>query len=108
MAATIATIKTSVPAVANSQPSQRKLVRGSDGVLHCVYLRSDGSRNQVYYAYSSDDGDNWTEEAITAPFFKQQYNEMKMIEYKKALQLLEKYLDVAPGEEPKLIPKKGK
>ena len=47
----------------------RKLARTSDGVLHCVYSRSDGSYSQIYHSYSTDGGETWTEEPITdAPY----------------------------------------
>jgi len=44
---------------------QRKLARTSNGDLHCVYRRSDGSHFQIWYACSSDGGKTWTEEQIT-------------------------------------------
>jgi parallel beta-helix repeat protein len=43
----------------------RNLGRTSDGALHCVYSRSDGSYTQIYYSCSSDGGETWTEEQIT-------------------------------------------
>ena len=47
----------------------RNLARTSDGVLHCVYSRSDGSYSQIYHSYSTDGGETWTEEQITdAPY----------------------------------------
>jgi len=52
-----------------SYNTPRKLARTSDGVLHCVYSRSDGSYSQIYHCYSSDGGESWTEEQITdAPY----------------------------------------
>ena len=44
----------------------RKLARASDGVLHCVYSRSDGSYYQIYHSCSSDGGQTWTEEQVSA------------------------------------------
>lgn len=44
----------------------RQLARSSDGVFHCVYSRSDVSYSQIYYSYSTDGGESWTEEPITA------------------------------------------
>lgn len=44
--------------------NRRALARGSDGTLHTVYLK--GSSPNVYYAYSTDNGQTWTEEAVTA------------------------------------------
>ena len=43
----------------------RKLARTADGLLHAVYIRSDGTHDQVYYSYSSNDGQSWVEEQIT-------------------------------------------
>lgn len=40
----------------------RGMVRASDGTIHVVYVKSDGSYNQIYHAYSTDEGDTWTEE----------------------------------------------
>jgi parallel beta-helix repeat protein len=52
-----------------SQNNPRKLARTSDGVLHCVYSRSDGSYSQIYHSYSTDEGESWIEEAVTdAPY----------------------------------------
>lgn len=45
--------------------SARKLARTSDGVLHCVYRRLDGSYFQIYHAYSTNGGQTWSEEQIT-------------------------------------------
>jgi hypothetical protein len=45
--------------------SQRSLARGSDGKLHAVYYRGSAPSN-IYYAYSTDGGATWTEEAVTA------------------------------------------
>jgi hypothetical protein len=43
---------------------QRKLVKDSNGVLHCVYSRIANGRNNIFHSYSSN-GTTWTEEAIT-------------------------------------------
>jgi len=45
---------------------QRKIVRKSNSELWCTYYRSDGTRNQIYVAYSIDGGQTWTEEQVTA------------------------------------------
>ncbi|MCK4365397.1 MAG: exo-alpha-sialidase [Thermoplasmatales archaeon] len=50
---------------------QMKLARTSDGVLHCVYQRSDGSYLQVYRSYSNDNGETWNEEALTSEDYDQ-------------------------------------
>ena len=42
----------------------RKIVRGSNGVLHVVYHRLE-TVNNIFHSYSSDGGVTWTEEAIT-------------------------------------------
>ena len=44
------------------QGCERKLARTSDGFLHSVYCRLDGSYNRIYYAHSINDGVTWTEE----------------------------------------------
>jgi len=46
-------------------PYARKLARTSDGTLHCVYRRLDGSYFQIYHAYSTNGGQTWSEEQIT-------------------------------------------
>jgi len=47
-------------------PSQRKLAVTSDGHLHAVYHRQDGSGIlQIYHAESADGGKTWTEEPVT-------------------------------------------
>jgi parallel beta-helix repeat protein len=51
----------------------RKLARTSDGVLHCVYSRPDGLLFQIYHSYSSDNGETWTEEALTSESYNQTY-----------------------------------
>lgn len=42
--------------------SERKLARTSDGTLHCVYFRLEGSYHRIYYSYSTNEGITWTEE----------------------------------------------
>lgn len=49
----------------------RKLARTSDGVLHCVYNRTDGGVSQIYHAYSIDNGETWSEEALTSENYNQ-------------------------------------
>lgn len=48
-------------------PQQRKLVRGPNGRLHCVFRKYLFSADiwKVYYAYSDDDGKTWTVEDPT-------------------------------------------
>jgi len=46
--------------------SQRKLVRTSEGYLHRVYSKFDGSNYRVYYAKSTDDGSTWTKTVLTS------------------------------------------
>jgi len=41
--------------------TQRKIVRTSDGYLHRVYTKFDGSHYRIYYAKSTDGGSTWTE-----------------------------------------------
>ncbi|MBC8275561.1 MAG: hypothetical protein H8E40_11425 [Chloroflexi bacterium] len=54
--------------------SQRKLAIESDGTIHAVYYRTDGSLIcQIYHAYSSDDGITWTEEQVTSASRDQVY-----------------------------------
>ena len=44
----------------------RKIEKDSNGNLHCVYVRTDASnRQQVYYAKSTDGGQNWTETKVS-------------------------------------------
>lgn len=45
--------------------SQRKLTRTSEGYLHRVYTKWDGSSYRVYYGKSTDDGSTWTESVLT-------------------------------------------
>jgi len=59
------TVKTSASYASTQTNNQRKLARTSDGTLWCVYHRSDGSYNQVYASYSTNDGETWTEEQLT-------------------------------------------
>lgn len=54
-------------------PGTKKLSRTSDGVLHTVYYRSDGQYLQIYHSYSSDNGETWTEEALTSESYNQTY-----------------------------------
>jgi len=53
--------------------SARKLARTSDGALHCVYINSDGSYNQIYYSKSTDGGQNWTETKLTDESYSQRH-----------------------------------
>ena len=43
----------------------RKIVRKSNGDYWCCYTRSDGTRDQIYSAYSTDDGVTWTEVQVS-------------------------------------------
>lgn len=68
------------PAIAGTVVAQgrladigRKLARTSDGLLHAVYIRSDGIFNQVYYSYSADNGQIWVEEQITVALRNHSY-----------------------------------
>ena len=45
--------------------TQRKLARTSEGYLHRVYTKFDGSNYRVYYAKSTDTGSTWTEMVLT-------------------------------------------
>ena len=45
--------------------TQRKLGRTSEGYLHRVYTKFDGSNHRVYYAKSTDEGSIWTETVLT-------------------------------------------
>ena len=46
--------------------SQRKLAVTSDGNVHAIYHREDGSGIlQIYHAESSDEGLTWVEEQVT-------------------------------------------
>lgn len=45
--------------------TQRKLVRTSEGYMHRVYTKFDGSNYRVYYAKSTDSGSAWTETVLT-------------------------------------------
>jgi len=49
----------------------RKLARSSDGALHCVWEDKRGDYYQIYYAKSTDGGENWTETAITSESYNQ-------------------------------------
>jgi len=51
--------------------SARTLARTNDGALHCVYINSDGSYNQIYYSKSTDGGQNWTETKLTDESYSQ-------------------------------------
>lgn len=57
--ANIYTIKENI--YGNRSSSGRALARSSNGDLHCVY---SGTSGKVYYAKSSDNGENWTETDI--------------------------------------------
>ncbi len=69
----ISTIKTGCITTSTAGNGQRKLARTSDGTLHAVYHRSDGSYYQIYHAYSENNGVNWTEEALTSESYNQRY-----------------------------------
>jgi len=67
-----ATITTDTHELSTSYLSARKLVRTTDGVLHAVYYRNDEFyKSQIYHAYSSDEGETWTEEALTSGSYHQ-------------------------------------
>ncbi|MCK5233637.1 MAG: hypothetical protein KAJ91_02355, partial [Candidatus Aenigmarchaeota archaeon] len=51
--------------------SERELARTLDGALHAVYYRSDSQYTQIYYSYSGDNGETWTEEALTSESYNQ-------------------------------------
>lgn len=50
---------------------QRKLARTSDGVLHCVYNRSNSGHSQIYHSYSNNNGETWSEEQLTSESYDQ-------------------------------------
>lgn len=52
-------------------PAAKQLARTSDGVLYCVYNRSDGSHSQIYYLYSINNGETWSEELLTTDNYDQ-------------------------------------
>ena len=45
--------------------TQRKLARTSEGYIHRVYTKFDGSNYRVYYAKSTDSGSTWIETVLT-------------------------------------------
>ena len=45
--------------------TQRKLAHTSEGYLHRVYTKFDGSNYRVYYAKTTDGGSIWTETVLT-------------------------------------------
>ena len=51
----------------------RKLARDLTGRWWAAYARNVGGRTQVMAAYSDDDGESWTEEAVTAAALHQRY-----------------------------------
>jgi len=69
------TVKTVVGFDSTAYNSQRKLARKSNGELWTVYPRSDGTRNQIYAAYSTNGGQTWTEEQVSyaTGTYNQQY-----------------------------------
>lgn len=61
------TVKTNIGLTGGTQyNNSRKLARASNGDLHCVYSRADGSYTQIYHAKSTDQGQNWTEDKISS------------------------------------------
>ena len=58
------TVKTGGETNSTGSSNGRSLARTSDGVLWCVYKRSDGTYDQIYAAYSTDGGQTWTEEQV--------------------------------------------
>ena len=65
------TVKTGALSDSTQANSQRKLARTSDGTLWCVYHRISGSYRQIFASYSTDDGETWTEEAVTSASYNQ-------------------------------------
>ena len=57
--------------ILGTQANVMKLARTSNGMLHCVYSRSDGLYSQIYHSYSSDNGETWTEEPLTSESYDQ-------------------------------------
>ena len=41
--------------------SDRKLARTNDGYLHCVFFRLDGPHHRIYYIYSTNNGESWSD-----------------------------------------------
>jgi 6-phosphogluconolactonase (cycloisomerase 2 family) len=66
-------VKTNAAYDSTSYNNGRKLVRTSDGNLHTVYYRSSGGKKNIFYAKSTDNGENWTETAITTSTSYDQY-----------------------------------
>jgi len=58
-------IKTGGSTESTSYNNSRRVSRSSNGDLHAVYYRFDGSYDQIYYSKSTDKGENWTEIKLT-------------------------------------------
>ena len=58
---------------ATAYNSGRKLARTSNGDLHCVWTDKRGDYYQIYYAKSTDGGQNWVETALTSENYYQLY-----------------------------------
>ena len=54
-----------------AQANVMKIARTFDGILHCVYSRSDGLYSQIYHSYSADNGETWSEEPLTSENYDQ-------------------------------------
>jgi len=68
------TISTIVHNNATQYNMQRKLVRTSNGDLHCSFIKVIDSYQQLFYAKSTDGGENWVETQLTTEAFNQYYS----------------------------------
>lgn len=72
IAGSIFTVQTGVSTFASGTNQARKLARASNGDLHCVYMASDGSYDQVYYSKSTDNGETWSQTQLTSDSYNQE------------------------------------
>jgi len=49
-----------------SKTNNRDIAIDSDGNLHCVYVKSVDTFNQIFHAKSTDNGENWTETQLSS------------------------------------------
>ena len=60
------TVQTGVRSNATGYANQRKIARSSDGTLHTVYSKDNGTVFHIFHAYSADSGTTWAEEQVSS------------------------------------------